>query len=128
MSTKSINTRNLAGAGTLALALTIAGCASTPVPTDEIALSKTAVQSAINAGGSEFAPVELKTAQDKLAGAEEAVKDDENLKALYLAEAAEVDAKLAEHKALAAKAEKSLNESRDGQRVLQEEIQRQQTP
>jgi hypothetical protein len=120
------NAKKRAGVAALALAMgLIAGCASTPVPDDEISVSKHAVESAVSAGGSEFAPIELKTAQDKLTAAEKAVEDDDNLKALHLAQAAEVDAKLAEHKALAAKAEKSLKEAREGQRVLQEEIQRQ---
>jgi len=123
--TTSFHPRKLVGASAIAMILTIAGCASTPVPTDEIALSKTAVQSAIDSGGAEFAPVELKTAQDKLAAAESAVDEKENLKALHLAQSAEVEAKLAQNKSLAGKAEKSLKESRDGQRVLQEEIQRQ---
>jgi hypothetical protein len=122
-----LNAKKRAGVAALALAMgLIAGCASTPVPDDEISVSKHAVESAVSAGGSEFAPIELKTAQDKLTAAEKAVENDDNLKALHLAQAAEVDAKLAEHKALAAKAEKSLKESREGQRVLQEEIQRQQ--
>lgn len=127
MNTTKLSVKKQARASALALTigLIMAGCASTPVPHDSIAVSKSAVQTAINAGSSEFAPVELKTAQDKIAAAERAVDDDENLKALHLAEAAEVDAKLAEHKSRAAKAEKSLAESREGQRVLQEEIQRQ---
>jgi len=125
----SVVVRKLVGASALAVAISvIAGCSSTPVPTDEVALSKSAVQTAISVGGAEFAAVELKTAQDKIAAAEKAIDDDENLKAKHLAEAAIVDAKLAENKALAGKAEKSLNESRDGQRVLLEEVQRQQTP
>lgn len=130
MNATKLSSKNRAGAGAFALTmmLIMTGCASVPVPHDSIAVSKSAVQGAINAGGSEYAPVELKTAQDKIAAAERAVDDDDNMKALHLAEAAEVDAKLAEHKANAAKAEKSLSESREGQRVLQEEIQRQQTP
>jgi hypothetical protein len=127
MSSPNLNIKKRAGVGALALAIGLmAGCASTPVPDDEIAVSKRAVESALSAGGAEFAPVELKTAQDKVASAEDAVEDHDNLKALHLAEAAEVDAKLAENKALAAKAEKSLRESREGQRVLLEEVQRQQ--
>ena len=130
MSAKKLSARKRAGAGVLALAaaLFMTGCASTPVPTDELAVSKTALQGAIDAGSSEYAPVELKTAQDKIAAAEKAIDDNENQRALYLAEEAEVDAKLAENKSLAAKAEKSLSESRDSQRDLQEEIQRQQIP
>lgn len=127
MNAKKMGTKNRMGTAALALTMgmVLAGCASTPVPHDSIAVSKTAIQGAINAGGSEYAPVELKTAQDKIAAAERAIDDDENTKALHLARAAEVDARLAEYKANAAKAEKALVESREAQRVLQEEIQRQ---
>lgn len=107
----------------------LAGCASTPVPTAEIAVTKTALASAVSAGGAEFAPVELKTAQDKLDRAEKAVasKDDDRYEeARRLAVEAAVDAKAAETRALAAKSEKSLQESQESRRALQEEMQRQQ--
>jgi hypothetical protein len=103
-------------------------CSSTPPPNSDIAVAKTALTSAVAAGGAEFAPVELKTAQDKLDRAEKMVADKDNDKypeARRLAVEAGVDAKAAETKALAAKSEKSLQETQDGQRALQEEMQRQ---
>ncbi len=48
-------------------AVLMAGCASSgPKPTEQIAVSKSAVANAVAAGGSEYAPVEMRTAQDKL--------------------------------------------------------------
>lgn len=121
--------KNSVSAGVLVLSAVLAGCASTPVPTSEIAVSKTALESAMSAGGAEFAPVELKTAQDKLARAEKLVADKDNDRyeeARRLAIEASVDAKAAETRALTAKSEKSLQESQEGRRALQEEMQRQQ--
>lgn len=119
--------KNSLGAYALSLSFgfAISGCSSTPVPKAEIAVSKTALESALAAGGAEFAPVEVKTAQDKIEAANKAVERDENMTAKHLAEEAAVDAKLAETKALAGKAEKSLQESQSGQRALKEEMQRQ---
>lgn len=121
--------KNSVSAGVLVLSTVLAGCASTPVPTSEIAVSKTALESAMSAGGAEFAPVELKMAQDKLARAEKLVADKDNDRyeeARRLAIEASVDAKAAETRALTAKSEKSLQESQEGRRALQEEMQRQQ--
>jgi hypothetical protein len=58
----------------LTAALFITGCASIPAPTEQIAVSKVAVESANSAGGNEFAPVQLKSAMDKLDAAERHVK------------------------------------------------------
>jgi hypothetical protein len=116
-------------AGVMILGLaSLVACSSTPPPNSDIAVAKTALTSAVAAGGAEFAPVELKTAQDKLDRAEKMVADKDNDKypeARRLAVEAGVDAKAAETKALAAKSEKSLQETQDGQRALQEEMQRQ---
>lgn len=122
-----MKTKSSLGAYALALSFgfAIVGCSSTPVPKAEIAVSKTALDSALAAGGAEFAPVEIKTAQDKIEAANKAVERDENMAAKHLAEEAAVDAKLAETKALAGKAEKSLQDSQSGQRALKEEMQRQ---
>lgn len=126
-----MKTKNSLSIGALVLGVSavLAGCASTPAPTSEIAVSKTALESAMSAGGAEFAPVELKTAQDKLARAEALVADKDNDRyeeARRLAVEAAVDAKAAETRALTAKSEKSLQESQEGRRALQEEMQRQQ--
>lgn len=126
-----MKTKNFLSMGALVLSVSavLGGCSSTPAPTSEIAVSKTALESAMSAGGAEFAPVELKTAQDKLARAEALVADkdhDRYEEARRLAVEAAVDAKAAETRALTAKSEKSLKESQEGRRALQEEMQRQQ--
>lgn len=75
---------------------TIAGCASTPVPLEKIAVAKAAVQRAEQSGAPEYAPVELSTARDKLNRAEKAAADHDAEPATLLAEQANIDAQLAE--------------------------------
>jgi hypothetical protein len=115
-------------AGVLVLSLgALGGCGSTPVPNADIAVSKTALASALSAGAPEFAPVEYKTAQDKLDRAEKLVAEKkDNDEARRLAVEAAVDAKAAETRALAAKSEKNLKESEEARGALREEMQRQQ--
>lgn len=109
---------------TAVAAVFVAGCASIPAPTEQIAVSKAAVDSATSAGGNEFAPVQLQSALEKLNAAERAMAEEENLKARQLAEQAEVDARLAAATARAAKAQKAASELREGNRVLHQEIDR----
>ncbi|VXC76155.1 conserved exported hypothetical protein [Pseudomonas sp. 8Z] len=104
----------------LGSSLLLAGCASTP-PSEQYAVTQSAVNSAISAGGTEFAPVEMKSAQDKLKQAEFAMHDEDYEKARRLAEQAEWDARLAERKAEAAKAERALQDARQGVQELREE-------
>lgn len=108
--------------GVTLLALT--GCASAPVPTEQLAVSKTQIESATTAGGTEFAPLELKMAREKLEAANRAVAEKENEKAARLASEAQVDAKLAETKALSAKAQKAVAETQDHLRTMQQEVNR----
>jgi septal ring factor EnvC (AmiA/AmiB activator) len=129
-----MNVKKVMGAGVLALGLgatlgaALSGCSSTPAPTAELAVSKTALANAVSAGGGELAPVELKTASDKIAQADKEMEKKNYKEARVLAEQATADARLAETKAQAAKAQKSLKESQEGRSALKEEMQRQQTP
>lgn len=125
-----MNIKRVMGASVLALGLTatLAGCSSTPAPTAEIAVSKTALASAVSAGSGELAPVELKTASDKIAQADKEMAKKNYKEARVLAEQATADAKLAETKAQAAKTQNELKESQEGRSALKEEMQRQQTP
>ncbi|MDB6060828.1 MAG: chromosome partitioning protein ParA [Verrucomicrobiaceae bacterium] len=109
----------------LSVGLVLTACSSTPIPTAEIAVSKTAVASAVSAGGGEFAPLELKLAQDKVDQADKAVDRKDYKEARRLSQEAAVDAKLAESKALAGKTEKSVKETQEAQQALKEEMQRQ---
>ena len=108
----------------VATAIFVAGCASVPAPTEQMAVSKAAVTSASRDGGNEFAPLELKSAMEKMEGAERAMAADDYPLAKRLAEQAQLDAKLAETKVGLAKAQKSVDESKESNRVLREEIKR----
>ncbi len=104
----------------LGSSLVLAGCAGNP-PTEQYAVTQSAVNAAISAGGTEFAAVEMKAAQDKLKEAELAMRDEDYEKARRLAEQAEWDARVAERKAQAAKAEQALQDARQGVQELREE-------
>ncbi|MEB0047711.1 MULTISPECIES: DUF4398 domain-containing protein [unclassified Pseudomonas] len=98
----------------------LAGCAGNP-PTEQYAVTQSAVNSAVSAGGTEFAAVEMKSAQDKLKQAEMAMHDKKYDEAKRLAEQAEWDARVAERKAQAAKAEQALKDSQKGVQELRQE-------
>src|SRR5687767_4531429 len=62
----------------MSCAIIISACASKPVPTTQLALARVAVTEAISADAAEYAPLELKTAQEKLNRAHMAVSKKEN--------------------------------------------------
>ena len=101
----------------------LAGCAGNP-PSEQYAVTQSAVNSAVSAGGPEFAAVEMKSAQDKLKQAELAMHDKKYDEAKRLAEQAEWDARVAERKAQAAKAERAVQDARKGVQEIRQESQR----
>ena len=103
--------------------LVLAGCAGNP-PTEQYAVTESAVNNAVSAGGTEFAAVEMKAAQDKLKQAEIAMHDKKYDEAKVLAEQAEWDARVAERKAQAIKAEQAVKDSRIGVQELRQESRR----
>jgi hypothetical protein len=103
--------------------LVLAGCAGKP-PTEQYAVTQSAVNDAVSAGSTEFAAVEMKTAQDKLKQAEIAMHDKKYDQARMLAEQAEWDARVAERKAQAMKAEQTVKDSQKGVQELRQESQR----
>lgn len=105
------------------VAVFIAGCAGIP-PTEQIAVSKAAVNSANSAGGNEFAPLPLRSAMEKMDAAEQAMRDEEYELARQLSEQAQVDAQLAAATARAAKAQKAAEALKAGTNVLRQEIDR----
>jgi len=115
--------RTMSGIG-FAAVVTIAGCASVPPPTEQIAVSKQAVSNATSAGGNEFAPAEMRAAQDKLDRAIQAMTAEDYKNARLLAEQAQVDAQLAAAKARSAKAQKAGASVQEGSEVLRKEIDR----
>ncbi|MDN7139482.1 DUF4398 domain-containing protein [Pseudomonas sp. JQ170] len=126
MKTRTANTPStpLRGLKLAALALgsslVLAGCAGNP-PTEQFAVTQSAVNAAVSSGGTEFAAVEMKAAQDKLKQAEIAMHDKKYDDAKLLAEQAEWDARVAERKAQAAKAEKAVKDAHEGVQDLREE-------
>jgi hypothetical protein len=108
-----------------AAVLFMAGCASTSAPTEQMAVSRAAVSNAMSAGGNQFAPVQTRSALEKMESAERAMADKDHELALRLAEQAEVDAKLAAEMARSAKAQKAADALQEDIRVLREELERQ---
>ncbi|WP_173176109.1 DUF4398 domain-containing protein [Pseudomonas tohonis] len=102
----------------------LAGCAGNP-PTEQFAVTNTVVKSAVSAGAPQYAPVEMKTAQDKLAQAENLLREERYDEARRIAEQAEWDARVAERKALATKAQKTLEDAQKGVQQIREEGSRQ---
>jgi uncharacterized lipoprotein YmbA len=111
----------------LGASFVLAGCAGNP-PSEQYAVSQSAVNSAVSAGGTEFSAVEMKSAQDKLKQAEIAMQDQKYDEARRLAEQAEWDARVAERKSQAAKAERAVQDARQGVNELREEGMRQVQP
>ncbi len=112
------------GLGATALALLV-GCSSMKTPaTADVAVSKAAVDSAVGAGGAEFAPLEMDSARTKMAAANKAMANKDYKLAATLANAAQADAKLAQGKANNAKAQAAADALQDNLRVLREELDR----
>lgn len=109
----------------VAAAFLLAACSSVSPPIEQMAVSRAAVNTASNAGATEFAPVLLKSAMDKMAAAELAMTRKEYVKAGELAEQAQVDAQLAAASSRSAKAQKAAETVQEDSRVLRKEIDRQ---
>lgn len=104
----------------LVAGVVLTGCAGM-APVEQYAVSRSAVNAAVSAGGTEFAAVEMKSAQDKLKDAEIALHGKHYEAARRLAEQAEWDARVAERKAQAAKARRAVEDGRQGVQDLREE-------
>lgn len=102
----------------------LAGCASAPAPTEQLAVSAAAVSRADSAGAAALAPAEIQTARDKLDQARLAMTREDFDSARSLAQEAQVDAQLAEAKSRSSKARKAADELQEGVRVLREELDR----
>lgn len=105
--------------------LTIIGCSSMETPaTADVAVSKAAVDSAASADGARYAPLEMRSAREKLARANKALADKDYEVAADLANQAQADANLAQGKAGSAKAKIAADALQDDIRVLREELRR----
>lgn len=109
------------------LVATLAACASTPVPTAEMAVATAAVAKASTNATQEAAPSELRIATDKLALARAATASGDQDRARRLAEQVALDAQVAELHAQAVLSRKAAQESEDAARALRDEINRKTT-
>ena len=95
---------------TLLTCLSLGACASqTPPPLADIAVATSTIDDAEHNGAVEFAPIQLQSARVKLAGAQQAVRDNNNVLATSLAAEAAVEARLARVTAEAGHARKSAS-------------------
>ena len=101
----------------------IAGCTSMKTPaTADVAVSNAAVNNASSAGGAEYAPLEMRSASEKMEQANVALKEKDYKKADDLAKSAQADAQLAQAKADTAKAQAAAKALQADIQVLQEQI------
>ena len=101
------------------------GCSSLKSPaTTDIAVTNAAVESAVVAGGSQFAPVEMNAARLKLIQARQAFEAGNYQLAINLSDQSRADAKLAQGKANSAKARAAADALEDDLQTLRSEINR----
>lgn len=104
-------------------AAVLAGCAGNP-PTEQFAVANAVITSAESAGAQQYANTELQMARDKLQRAQMLLDDEQYDEARRLAEQAQWDARVAERKAQAAKAEKADADAREAIQDIRNEGQR----
>ncbi|MEB0047311.1 MULTISPECIES: DUF4398 domain-containing protein [unclassified Pseudomonas] len=101
---------------------TLSACASAPVPDEQITMSKDALNRAISADATQYAPLQMKSAQDKMSQLDRAVGEKDYAKVRVLAQQIEVDANLAERTARTARSIQQLKAAQDGIKVLKQEM------
>lgn len=104
------------------LLMIMSGCASVTVPNEQIELARNALNRAVAAEATQYAPVEMRAAQDKMSALDRALGEKKFEQARTLAEGARADARVAERKAQALKAKEQLEVARKGIEVLKQEI------
>ena len=102
----------------------LAACSGVPRPTEQIAVSRVAIEQAQSAGAAELAPAEFSSARVKLEQANAALLRDDNLLARRLADEALADAQLAQSRTATARSQRSVTELEESVRVLREELTR----
>lgn len=125
---KADTSMRVRGAMITAAVLAMAGCASTPIPNERIAVAKASVERAEQSGAPEYAPVELAAARDKLNRAEKAATAREAQPATMLAEQANADAQLAEATAMKERSHKAATEFDASMQTLRQESMRSSQP
>ncbi len=116
--------RCLRAAVTLAGALLLAACASTPPPTASLQAAQQAIANAERVEAARYAAGELSEARTKLASADSAVKEEKMVMAERFAEQSRAEAELAAAKSTSAKARSVNDEMAHSNDTLTQELQR----
>ncbi|MBV4487231.1 DUF4398 domain-containing protein [Pseudomonas sp. SWRI153] len=106
----------------MAVAAALSACASAPLPEQQITLAKDAVNRAVAAEATQYAPLEMQSAQSKMLQMERVLGEKNFAQTRLLAEQIEADANLAERKSRALKWQKQLTDARSGIEVLKQEM------
>jgi hypothetical protein len=122
MNTQQVYRRTCLSALLVTVTCVLSACASAPIPNEQISLSKDAVNRAVSAGATQYAPLEMKKTQDKVLLMERAIGEKNYMQAKALAEQIEVDASFAERKAQTVKTQNELKSARNGIQVLKNEM------
>jgi hypothetical protein len=109
----------------VAALLALGACASTPLPpTVELQGAEQAIAAAEEARASEFAPLPLREARDKLTAARAAVQKEDMVQAAWLADESRVNAQLATARTAEYKAKAANDEMIKSTTTLKQEMQR----
>jgi hypothetical protein len=109
------------------LAGLLAGCAGNgTLPAEKIVAGEKSIEVAKASSAIVSAPVELKSAEDKLAAARAAMNEKEYEQAARLAEQAQIDADYARAKASTAKSKKAADDMRARVKALKQEVEQMQ--
>ena len=100
----------------------IAACASTPAPDGMFDAAQAAIRRAESMGAVEHAPLELRFAREKLAGASLALEERDNARAQRLLEEVQINSELAIAKAAAADAREASRKQEASNRLLKSEL------
>tara|TARA_R100000306_G_scaffold62572_1_gene73923 strand:- start:28976 stop:29308 length:333 start_codon:yes stop_codon:yes gene_type:complete len=100
----------------------LGACASAPKPDRQLVLAESRISEAKNNEAYQYAPVEIKNAEQHLTAAREALAKGNNLEARRLLEKAEKEADFAVTKSELAREEKTVKEVRAAIKDLKREI------
>ena len=106
----------------LALPLLTACASRPPAPNEELAVARSAISSAEDAGARDYAELDLRRAQKKIEQARVASQNDNFREALQMAEQAEIDARYAAFRARSERANDAVEELERGIAELRAEV------
>jgi hypothetical protein len=112
----------VAMAATLAALLSVS-CASPTAVSDKLQIAREALVQVTNAGGNDYAPMEMRSARARVDQAQVAQAAGDSSLTTALSQEAIVDLQLAEAKVRSQKAQQASNELREDRRALDREIQ-----